>query len=91
MHNYGEPFVDRQPVEKVRYEAEGRAAVGMISNGSPSLKRPRGMIEAGPTINISVTHRARKSSSARAGLSDDKVIANVERLLARCRGRGGPS
>src|SRR5499427_4404618 len=35
VHNYGEPFLDRQLVEKVRYAKErGIAEVGMISNGS---------------------------------------------------------
>src|ERR687893_1402087 len=35
VHNYGEPFVDRKLVEKVRYAKErGIKEVGMISNGS---------------------------------------------------------
>ena len=35
MHNYGEAFVDRQLVEKVRYaKAIGIREVGLISNGS---------------------------------------------------------
>src|SRR5574342_538797 len=35
VHNYGEPFVDRRLVEKVRYaKAKGIQEVGMISNGS---------------------------------------------------------
>ena len=35
MHNYGEAFIDRKLVEKVRYAKEkGIQEVGMISNGS---------------------------------------------------------
>src|SRR5512138_1992536 len=35
MHNYGEAFIDRKLVEKVRYaKQKGISEVGMISNGS---------------------------------------------------------
>src|ERR671915_376719 len=35
VHNYGEPFIDRKLVDKVRYAKEkGIKEVGMISNGS---------------------------------------------------------
>src|SRR5215203_6336694 len=35
VHNYGEPFVDRRLVDKVRYaKQKGIKEVGMISNGS---------------------------------------------------------
>ena len=57
MHNYGEPFIDRQLVEKVRYaKQKGIKEVGMISNGSLITEKvARGMIEAGlDAINISV-------------------------------------
>ncbi len=57
VHNYGEPFVDRQLVEKVRYaKQKGIKEVGMISNGSLITEQvARGMIEAGlDAINISV-------------------------------------
>ena len=57
VHNYGEPFLDRQLVEKVRYAKEqGITEVGMISNGSLITEEvARGMIEAGlDAINISV-------------------------------------
>ncbi len=57
MHNYGEPFVDRQLVDKVRYAKQrGIPQVGMISNGSLITEAAaRGMIEAGlDAINISV-------------------------------------
>ena len=57
VHNYGEPFIDRQLVEKVRYaKQKGIKEVGMISNGSLITEDvARGMIEAGlDAINISV-------------------------------------
>src|SRR5689334_15683812 len=57
MHNYGEAFVDRKLVEKVKYaKDQGIKEVGMISNGS-LITEPvaRGMIDAGlDAINISV-------------------------------------
>ncbi len=57
VHNYGEPFIDRRLVEKVRYAKEkGIKEVGMISNGSLITEQvARGMIDAGlDAINISV-------------------------------------
>src|SRR5918997_907744 len=55
VHNYGEPFVDRRLVDKVRYAKEqGIREVGMISNGSLITDDvARGMIDAGlDAINI---------------------------------------
>jgi MoaA/NifB/PqqE/SkfB family radical SAM enzyme len=85
VHNYGEPFVDRKLVEKVRYaKQKGIQEVGMISNGS-LITEPvaRGMIEAGlDAINISVDAAGREVFEAtRIGLKYDKVIANIERLV----------
>jgi MoaA/NifB/PqqE/SkfB family radical SAM enzyme len=86
MHNYGEPFVDRALVEKVRYaKKKGVPQVGMISNGSLITEEAaRGMIEAGlDAINISVDASGKEVfERTRVGLKYDKVIANVERLLA---------
>jgi MoaA/NifB/PqqE/SkfB family radical SAM enzyme len=86
MHNYGEPFVDRQLVEKVRYAKQaGIPQVGMISNGSLITEAAaRGMIDAGlDAINISVDASGKETfEKTRVGLKYDKVIANVERLLA---------
>jgi len=86
MHNYGEPFVDRQLVEKVRYAKEkGVPQVGMISNGSLITDAAaRGMIDAGlDAINISVDASGKEVfERTRVGLKYDTVIANVERLLA---------
>jgi MoaA/NifB/PqqE/SkfB family radical SAM enzyme len=85
MHNYGEPFVDRSLVEKVRYAKEhGIPQVGMISNGSLITEQAaRGMIEAGlDAINISVDASGREVFEAtRVGLKYDKVIGNIERLV----------
>jgi MoaA/NifB/PqqE/SkfB family radical SAM enzyme len=86
MHNYGEPFVDRALVEKVRYaKQKGVPQVGMISNGSLITEAAaRGMIDAGlDAINISVDASGKETfEKTRVGLKYDKVIANVERLLA---------
>jgi MoaA/NifB/PqqE/SkfB family radical SAM enzyme len=92
VHNYGEPFVDRKLVEKVRYaKQKGIREVGMISNGS-LITEPvaRGMIDAGlDAINISVDASGREVfESTRIGLKYDKVIANIERLV-RLRAESG--
>ena len=85
VHNYGEPFVDRKLVEKVRYaKQKGIREVGMISNGSLITESvARAMIEAGlDAINISVDAGGREVfESTRLGLNYDKVIANIERIV----------
>jgi MoaA/NifB/PqqE/SkfB family radical SAM enzyme len=86
MHNYGEAFVDRQLVEKIRYAKDiGIKEVGLISNGSLiSDEVARGMIEAGlDAINISLDAAGRDVfERTRVGLKYDKVIAAIERILA---------
>ena len=85
VHNYGEPFIDRTLVEKVRYAKQrGIKEVGMISNGSLiNADVARGMIEAGlDAINISVDASGKEVfESTRIGLKYDKVIGNIERLV----------
>ena len=85
VHNYGEAFLDRHLVEKVRYaKQKGIKEVGMISNGSLITEKiARGMIEAGlDAINISVDAGGKEVfEQTRLGLNYDKVIANVERLV----------
>ena len=82
VHNYGEPFLDRQLVEKVRYAKEkGIAEVGMISNGSLITEKiARGMIEAGlDAINISVDAAGKEVfEQTRVGLDYDTVIGNID-------------
>jgi hypothetical protein len=92
VHNYGEPFLDRELVEKVRYaKNRGIKEVGMISNGS-LISEPlaRGMIEAGlDAINISVDASGRETfERTRVNLSYDTVIGNI-RTLARLRQEAG--
>jgi MoaA/NifB/PqqE/SkfB family radical SAM enzyme len=88
VHNYGEPFLDRQLVEKVRYAKQrGIAEVGMISNGSLiSEDIARGMIEAGlDAINISVDAAGKEIfERTRVNLEYDTVIGNI-RTLVRLR------
>src|SRR5512141_1894141 len=86
VHNYGEPFLDRQLVEKVRYaKSRGIAEVGMISNGSLITEEiARGMIDAGlDAINISVDASGKETfERTRVHLDYDTVIGNI-RTLAR--------
>ncbi|HWB15642.1 MAG TPA: radical SAM/SPASM domain-containing protein [Vicinamibacterales bacterium] len=88
MHNYGEAFLDRQLVEKVRYaKSRGIAEVGMISNGSLITEDiARAMIEAGlDAINISVDAAGKEVfERTRVHLDYDTVIGNI-RTLARLR------
>jgi sulfatase maturation enzyme AslB (radical SAM superfamily) len=88
MHNYGEAFLDRQLVEKVRYaKSRGIAEVGMISNGSLITEDvARAMIEAGlDAINISVDAAGKEVfERTRVHLDYDTVIDNI-RTLARLR------
>src|SRR6186713_3646751 len=81
VHNYGEPFLDRQLVEKVRYaKSRGIAEVGMISNGSLITEDlARGMIDAGlDAINISVDASGKEVFEAtRLHLKYDDVIGNI--------------
>jgi sulfatase maturation enzyme AslB (radical SAM superfamily) len=92
VHNYGEPFLDKQLVEKVRYAKQrGIAEVGMISNGSLiSEEIARGMIEAGlDAINISVDAAGKEVfERTRLNLDYDTVIGNI-RTLVRLRGELG--
>src|SRR4026208_377548 len=92
MHNYGEAFIDKKLVEKVRYaKQKGIQEVGMISNGSLITEEiARGMIDAGlDAINISVDASGKEVFEAtRVGLKYDKVIANIERLV-RLRAESG--
>jgi hypothetical protein len=92
VHNYGEPFLDRELVEKVRYaKSKGIAEVGMISNGSLITEDiARGMIDARlDAINISVDAAGKDVfESTRIHLKYDDVIGNI-RTLARLRQESG--
>lgn len=92
VHNYGEPFLDKQLVEKVRYaKSRGIKEVGMISNGSLITEElARGMIDAGlDAINISVDASGKETfERTRVHLNYDTVIGNV-RTLARLRNELG--
>jgi radical SAM protein with 4Fe4S-binding SPASM domain len=92
VHNYGEPFLDRQLVDKVRYaKSKGIAEVGMISNGSLITEDiARGMIDAGlDAINISVDASGKEVfEKTRIHLKYDDVIGNIK-TLARLRKESG--
>src|SRR4029434_5728434 len=93
VHNYGEPFLDRQLVEKVRYaKSKGIAEVGMISNGSLITEEiARGMIEAGlDAINISVGAAGKDVfERTRVNLDFDEVTGNIRTLARLCKEMGG--
>ena len=84
VHNYGEPFLDRQLVDKVRYaKTKGIQNVGMISNGSLiTAELARGMIDAGlDAINISVDAAGREVfERTRVHLKFDDVVGNIKAL-----------
>lgn len=85
LHNYGESFIDRQIVEKIRYaKAAGIDEVGLISNGS-LITEPvaRSVVEAGlDAINISVDAAGKEVFEAtRVGLKYDRVMGNIEGLI----------
>ena len=88
VHNYGEPFLDKQLVEKVRYaKSRGIKEVGMISNGSLITEElARGMVDAGlDAINISVDASGKETfERTRLNLKYDEVLENI-RTLVRVR------
>jgi len=92
VHNYGEPFLDKKLVEKVRYaKQKGIKEVGMISNGSLITEEiAAGMIDAGlDAINISVDAAGKEVfERTRLNLEYDTVINNI-RTLARLRKERG--
>jgi MoaA/NifB/PqqE/SkfB family radical SAM enzyme len=92
LHNYGESFIDREIVEKIRYaKSRGIPRLGLISNGSLITEAlARGIVEAGlDAINISVDAAGKETfERTRIGLNYDRVIENIERLL-RVRGELG--
>jgi MoaA/NifB/PqqE/SkfB family radical SAM enzyme len=96
MHNYGEPFLDRRLVEKVRYaKTRGIAEVGMISNGSLITRDvAQGLIDAGlDAINISVDASGKDTfERTRVNLDYDIVVDNIRTLvdLRREAGRTRP-
>jgi hypothetical protein len=85
LHNYGESFIDRQLIEKIRYaKSIGIPEVGLISNGSLiGEEAARGVVEAGlDAINISVDAAGKETfERTRVGLKYDRVIGNIEGLL----------
>jgi hypothetical protein len=92
LNNFGESFIDREIVEKIRYaKSRGIVQVGLISNGSLITDAlARGIVEAGlDAINISVDAAGQETfERTRVGLKYDRVIENIERLV-RIRGEMG--
>jgi len=85
LHNYGESFIDRRLVEKIRYaKSRGLGEVALISNGS-LITEPvaRAIVEAGlDAINISLDAAGKETfERTRVGLDYDRVIENIEGLV----------
>ena len=89
LHNYGEPFVDRQLTEKVALRQAAGHRRGRRHQQRIADRRAGGAggVEAGlDAINISVDASGREVfERTRVGLKYDKVIANIERLVAHPR------
>ena len=85
LHNYGEAFIDRRVVEKIRYaKSRGVPEVGVITNGSLLTEQTvRGVVEAGlDAINISVDAAGKEVfERTRIGLKYDAVMAGIDRLV----------
>jgi MoaA/NifB/PqqE/SkfB family radical SAM enzyme len=94
LHNYGEPFADRQLPAKIAYaKSRGIPEVGVISNGSLMNEDvARAVIDAGlDAINISLDAAgADVFERTRVGLKYDRVIGNIE-ALARLKNERGLS
>jgi hypothetical protein len=92
LHNYGESFIDRQIVEKIRYaKTQGIREVGLISNGSlVNEATARAIVDAGlDVINISVDAAGKETfERTRVGLKYDRVMANIEGLVRARREAG---
>ena len=86
VHNYGEPFIDRRLVEKVRY-AKGKGYPGSRDDQQRVVDHRRGRPrhDRGRARCHQHQRRCRRASevfeSTRIGLKYSKVIDNVERLV----------
>jgi MoaA/NifB/PqqE/SkfB family radical SAM enzyme len=85
LHNFGEPLLDKQLEQRVRYaKAQGIKRVKIFSNGSLLTEaRSRGLIEAGlDEIKISFDGATREEfEQIRWPLKFDEVVGNVKRLV----------
>ena len=85
LHNFGEPLLDKQLEERVRYAKQrGIAKVKIFSNGSLlSAERARGLIDAGlDEIKVSFDGATREEFEAiRRPLKFDEVVENISRLV----------
>lgn len=86
LHNFGEPLLDKQLEDRVRYaKQKGLDKVKIFSNGSLlDEDRARGLIEAGlDEIKISFDGATREEfERIRVPLKFDDVVGNVKRLVA---------
>lgn len=86
LHNFGEPLLDKQLEDRVRYAKDrGLPKVKIFSNGSLlSERRARGLIEAGlDEIKISFDGATKEEfERIRVPLQFDRVVENIKGLVA---------
>ena len=86
LHNFGEPLLDKNLENRVRYAKDaGIEKVKIFSNGALlTEKRARGLIEAGlDEIKVSMDGATREEfERIRVPLKYDVVVENIRRLVA---------
>jgi len=94
LHNFGEPLMDPQLEQRVRYaKQQGIGKVKIFSNGSLiDGRRARGLIEAGlDEIKISFDGATREEFECiRTPLKFDRVVENVKELVSLRNHLGSP-
>jgi hypothetical protein len=94
LHNFGEPLLDKQLEDRVRYaKGKGLSKVKIFSNGSLLSKaRARGLMQAGlDEIKVSLDGATREEfERIRVPLKFDGVIENVRGLVALRNEMGSP-
>jgi hypothetical protein len=84
LHNFGEPFLDRQVFDKIRYIRDRGLKTRLFTNLSVfNREMAAQLIETGLSrIKISIDGADRETfESIRRGLKYDKVVENIETLL----------
>ena len=85
LHNFGEPFLDKDLVWRIKYAKEkGIKKISTNTNGQTlTEKLAEGLIEVGlDEIFFSIDAASRETyEKIRIGLNYDKVVANIEKLI----------
>ena len=84
LHNFGEPFIDKQIIDKIRYASEKGIYTRLFSNFSLiDLDTAKGIIDSGlSSIKMSIDGDTPETfESIRRGLKFDEVVANINMLI----------